>query len=232
MQIKVGALLEYVSVLLVITCELWLAKQQVKELSFAFPNLACEKSCSWKQRKTTFRGFGASRKCLHHCSRDLWKTHQAKHRSPADIDIDLQSVDHVSKEPPTGMSLGDLVTFHLRFSSQSSRMAHPPALVEAVKNFLQTAGRPLQVGHLPTRCRNCWSNSEVTRRTVSGMQDRLNSLPELQRRLEALEGHRQPPVQPPLQAAKSPQMFSPAGGKLDQSRLDILQSLAGRGPTT
>ena len=71
------------------------------------------------RERRLFGSFGASRKCLHHCSRDLWKTCQAKHRSPADIDIDLQSVDHVSKEPPTGMSLGDLVTFGFLCKPQS-----------------------------------------------------------------------------------------------------------------
>ena len=154
-------------------------------------------------------------------------------------------MDHLSKEPPTGMSLGDLVTFGSHRGQ--AEWPHPPALVEAVENFLQTGQERLEpyysaedvetvangapVDKMQGLLEQLLAQSEVTQRTVSGMQDRLGSLPELQRRLEALEGHRQPSVQPPLQAAKSPQMFSPTGGKLDQSRLDVLQSLAGRGPS-
>lgn len=158
-----------------------------------------------------FRSFRASRKCLHHCSRDLWKTHQAKHRSLADRHRSAVRGSFV-KGASNWNVFGGLG--HLRFSSRSSRMASSSRLGRSSREFSSNWARKIGAVLLCRRGRDCrkWGTCRQNAGT-------------------ALEGHRQPSVQPPLQAAKSPQMFSPTGGKLDQSRLDVLQSLAGRGPS-
>jgi hypothetical protein len=80
--------------------------------------------------------------------------------------------------------------------------------------------------------RQLLSQAAATQRTVTGMQDRLNTLSEVQARLEKLEKQSvsKPLQNQPYQAALAPQLFDHVAIPLENSRKEKLQALAGRGP--
>ena len=161
------------------------------------------------------------------------------------FDLDTAGLDHLVSEPPVGSQ--DPVTFgEYRGVPDWPHTGH---LLEIVGQFLQSAGGRLEsyfsaeeiaaqidgveaASETDDLLRQLLSQAAATQRTVTGMQDRLNTLSEVQARLEKLEKQSvsKPLQNQPYQAALAPQLFDHAAIPLENSRKEKLQALAGRGP--
>ena len=161
------------------------------------------------------------------------------------FDLDTAGLDHLVSEPPVGSQ--DPVTFgEYRGVPDWPHTGH---LLEIVGQFLQSAGGRLEsyfsaeeiaaqidgveaASETDDLLRQLLSQAAATQRTVTGMQDRLNTLSEVQARLEKLEKQSvsKPLQNQPYQAALAPQLFDHVAIPLENSRKEKLQALAGRGP--
>ena len=157
------------------------------------------------------------------------------------FDLDIAGLDHLVPELPADSEAP--ATFgEYRGTADWPHTQH---LLEVVTLFLQSregrlepyfsaeemapSGEALETDAL---LRQLLSQAEETQRTVTGMQDKLQTLSEIQTRLDKLEKGSLKQALPwqPCHAAPAPQLFNLAATPLQASQRDRLQSLAGRGP--